>query len=93
MMKNTIKRTGAILLHRDYFYFSKAFKYFFHHCLDQHRILFLTQELSSKQLCILDEFDLGKSKIFPSLKNAPTLEVTQLCICTYASLHMYTPKG
>ncbi|KAK2855974.1 hypothetical protein Q5P01_004709 [Channa striata] len=30
--------------------------------------------LKKHQLCTLDEFDLGQSEIFPSLKNVPTLE-------------------
>ncbi|KAM9339272.1 nesprin-2a [Symphorus nematophorus] len=32
------------------------------------------QELSSNQLCILDEFELGQSEMFPSIKDAPSLE-------------------
>ncbi|XP_035851599.1 nesprin-2 [Sander lucioperca] len=32
------------------------------------------QELSSNQLCILDEFELGQNEMFPSIKDAPSLE-------------------
>nr|XP_046228198.1 nesprin-2 isoform X4 [Scatophagus argus] len=32
------------------------------------------QVLSSSQLCILDEFEMGQSEMFPSLKEAPSLE-------------------
>lgn len=32
------------------------------------------QEFPSNQLCILDEFELGRSEIFPSIKDAPSLE-------------------
>ncbi|XP_035534355.1 nesprin-2 isoform X4 [Morone saxatilis] len=32
------------------------------------------QELSSNQLCILDEFELSQSEMFPSVKDAPNLE-------------------
>ncbi|TKS76359.1 Nesprin-2 KASH domain-containing protein 2 [Collichthys lucidus] len=32
------------------------------------------QELSSKQLCILDELELEQSEMFPSIKDAPSLE-------------------
>ncbi|XP_071395747.1 LOW QUALITY PROTEIN: nesprin-2-like [Centroberyx affinis] len=33
------------------------------------------QELSSNQLCVLDEFELGQSEPFPTLKDAPNLEL------------------
>ncbi|KAM7395095.1 hypothetical protein PAMA_006717 [Pampus argenteus] len=32
------------------------------------------QDLFSNQLCILDEFELGQSELFPTLKDAPSLE-------------------
>ncbi|KAF1376843.1 hypothetical protein PFLUV_G00215650 [Perca fluviatilis] len=32
------------------------------------------QELSSNQLCILDEFELGQNEMFPGIKDAPSLE-------------------
>ena len=38
--------------------------------------LVLKQKLVSNQLCILDEFELGQDEIFPSIKDAPSLEVT-----------------
>ncbi|XP_044023969.1 nesprin-2 isoform X2 [Siniperca chuatsi] len=37
-------------------------------------ITYQHQELSSNQLCILDEFAVGQSEMFPSIKDAPSLE-------------------
>ncbi|XP_067338852.1 nesprin-2 isoform X4 [Channa argus] len=42
--------------------------------LHEHLSLKKHKELPSKQLCTLDEFDLGQSEIFPILKIVPTLE-------------------
>lgn len=53
----------------------------------------LKQLFSSNQLCILDEFELGRSEMFPSIKDAPSLEVTCavffFCVCICACFPMY----
>ncbi|XP_076613023.1 nesprin-2a [Chaetodon auriga] len=46
-----------------------------HNQLFEHQGIALQhQEFSSNLLCILDEFELGPSEIFPSIKDAPSLE-------------------
>lgn len=85
MIYNSIKLAGAVQLIYC-FYFNKAFKYLFYYLSGPIQSTSLTQELSSNQLCVLDEFDVGQREIFPGLKNA-SLEVTQFCMCVY--MHIY----
>ncbi|XP_039874015.1 nesprin-2 isoform X3 [Simochromis diagramma] len=45
------------------------------------------KEISTNQLCLLDEFELGQSRVFPNLKDGPSSEVTtaaQLYCCVLA---------